>query len=467
MLLIALLLGLFPLSQDLVDAEALEWFRKGEALIDTQEAFSARQADYFERAIRIQPDFAAARYNLALIYLRQDQYSSALEQLNALIELEPQVVRGYLLRCQVLIRNNQLAGARLDAEKALTLAPEDASGWHFRGRIELADKNYDEAVPALEKALQLDPETVEIHFDLGMALHNLGRLDQAVDQYRSFLETYPDDFDAHFLLGDIYQRQDRTELALQHFLAAEQQRPEDAELNRRLAYLYLADENIEQAEKRLRAIEGGSVVDLANLGIIAAEEGRNLDAELYFRRALLKDPANGALWAHLGDLFFDRQESSAIQAYEKALSLGWDDFDILLSLGTLYANRKKNETAADYLRKALAKKPESGRAHYHLGIVLDQLGETGQAPQHYLAALAGGINQPWTHYRLTLFFAARSEAESALKHLEKALELDAEKYLPLIDRELRKVRSDLDSIRYTPDFAAVLERFRTSAPPLR
>ena len=70
-----------------VDPDALEWFRKGEELIGTPEENSQQQTEYFKKAVELAPDFSAARYNLALIYLKQEQRELALDQLDALIAL--------------------------------------------------------------------------------------------------------------------------------------------------------------------------------------------------------------------------------------------------------------------------------------------------------------------------------------------------------------------------------------------
>ena len=70
-----------------VDPDALEWFRKGEELIGTPEENSQQQTEYFKKAVELAPDFSAAHYNLALIYLKQEQRELALDQLDALIAL--------------------------------------------------------------------------------------------------------------------------------------------------------------------------------------------------------------------------------------------------------------------------------------------------------------------------------------------------------------------------------------------
>ncbi|MDA2938919.1 hypothetical protein MYX75_11740, partial [Acidobacteria bacterium AH-259-A15] len=58
-----LLLFAASLGQNLetVDPKALEWFRKGEDLIGTSREYSEEQAEYFQKAVELEPGFAAAR----------------------------------------------------------------------------------------------------------------------------------------------------------------------------------------------------------------------------------------------------------------------------------------------------------------------------------------------------------------------------------------------------------------------
>ncbi len=93
-------------------------------------------------------------------------------------------------------------------------------------------------------------------------------------------------------------------------------------------------------------------------------------------------------------------------------------------------------------------------------MVLERLDRSDESFPHYQAALAGGIEKAQAHFRLAFLFARNSQPEKAIQHLEKALEKEAERYLPQIDQELLKIHSDLDAIRYTSAFAELLDKFR-------
>ena len=114
------------------------------------------------------------------------------------------------------------------------------------------------------------------------------------------------------------------------------------------------------------------------------------------------------------------------------------------------------------MNKALKLNPRSAGAHFHLAVVLERLEDPESAQQHYLAALDNGSNSPRIHFRLAVLFAGQSEKELAIEHLEKAFQIEPEKYVPIMRQELRNVHSPFDSIRYTPAFAELMGKYESA-----
>jgi len=76
-----LLLGASFQDPEQVDSQALEWFYKGQELTGTELEYAREQEEFFEKAVELAPDFAEARYNLAVIYIQQKRTEAALQQL--------------------------------------------------------------------------------------------------------------------------------------------------------------------------------------------------------------------------------------------------------------------------------------------------------------------------------------------------------------------------------------------------
>ncbi len=462
MLTILLLATLFAPAQAEIKPEALDWFRKGEAMIGTGQAYSDQQAECFRKAVELQSDFAAARYNLALTYLGQNAYDPALAQLDALQSLEPEQPRGYVLKAEIHLRTDHAPEAEKELEKALALAPEDAEAWRYLARAQFQQGRLEEALASQDRAASLKPDLEGLDFDQAVLRQRLGKLDEAAASYRRHLEKNPDDFEARTLLAGALIDLGDSAGALEQLLAAEKLEPNDTEIRKQIGFLYLERGDLEEAKRRLEGVDSPGA--LANLGLIARKQGQLDQAISYFLKALEKAPQDPELWINLADAYFSkRDESRALAGYEKAVGLGAADYETFFNLGALYANQDDNLKAAQWLDKALQLKPDSGDAHYSLGIVLERLSDPDKAFQHYLQAVANGNDSARLHFRLSVLYARQGDAGQALAHLEACLRQEADKYLPIIDKELLNVHSDFDSIRYTVRFSELLKKYRAEA----
>lgn len=460
--LIVLLLGTPLQIVESVDPIALEWFRKGEELIGTAKENSQEQASYFEEAVAHAPNFAVARYNLALVYIRQARLQQATNQLDSLIEFDGTNPRGYLLRARLRFEANQLDLAVSDLTHILTLNPENYQALQFMGRIYHQKQQYMEAVEAFEKVLEINSRSSEVFFELALSQQALGQREEAIKSYQQFILNFPANFQAHFLLGLAYRDKGADDLALEEFRIAEQINPKHEELAQEMAYLLLDQGDLEEAKKRLLRTDLKSATNLANLGVIARRQNDYAQAEIYLQRGLEQEPDNPVFWAQLGDVLLAQQKDrKAVEAYKRALRYTPQDFEILFNLGTLLLDLDETKQARRLLEQAVELSPDDGPANYNLALVLDEVKDLSEAQIYYLKALDRGVESAHAHFRLTFLHARQGDKEAALQHLEQAFEKDAETYVRLVADELLKVSSELDRIRYTDQFNRLLEQYWT------
>jgi len=151
--------------------------------------------DLFERAVALDPDFAAAYAELS---------------------------HAYALRVQQLVREDTVAleRAQVAAEKALRLNPDLAEG-HFARAFLLwgpgGQFSHQLAVQEDRRALALNPNLAEAHHHLGMIYLHLGLLDEAVAELRKTLAIDPGHRFAQERIGIALLYQGRFAEALQTF----------------------------------------------------------------------------------------------------------------------------------------------------------------------------------------------------------------------------------------------------------
>jgi Flp pilus assembly protein TadD len=123
------------------------------------------------------------------------------------------------------------------------------------------------------------------------------------------------------------------------------------------------------------------------------------------------------------------------------------------------------EEAEKNLRAATEVRPDSGEARFALGAQLERAGRSDDAQMEYLKALDAGYDDARLHFRLAVLFARRGEKDRALSHFAVAFEREPEKYVPIVREELKAVRSELDSIRYSDAFNKLLEKYASVDSP--
>ena len=128
---------------------------EGAALAEAGEIPGA--VEQFERAVRINPNSAEARNDLALALENLGKWSEAAEQLEQAVRIDPDSVEA---------RNNLAI-----ALEALGRMPE--------------------AIEQFRQALQINPQSAEAHYNLGNALVQQGDVKDALKQYEQALRNQP------------------------------------------------------------------------------------------------------------------------------------------------------------------------------------------------------------------------------------------------------------------------------------
>ena len=229
----------------------------------------ARSLECFERAIALDPDYAAAHAGLAEIYIyktlfgprrSRDAVAKALAAAEKAIQLNPGEVDGYLARG--LIRGtceHDWRGAAQDFDRALQLHP-DSSAAHYRraiwylvpiGRLE-------EAVIETQRALELDPLSAPGRFVEAWILHLTGRGQAAVEHTRVALAMFPNSILGSWMSGFVLAGQglfEEAEAVLQRALRID---PENIWVNSILAAVHarqtqFSDDSVRSLERASEA----------------------------------------------------------------------------------------------------------------------------------------------------------------------------------------------------------------------
>jgi len=188
----------------------------------TREA-NAQARRMFERAIELDPDFAAAHAWLGRAYMIEwafqwsddpqiPERAAALAQ--RAVALDDSLPVAHQTLAYVFLLQKQFAQAIAEAERAMVLEPNDADACVTLGEILSCAGRPQEAVGLVEKALRLDPHYPASYlFALGQAYYLTGRHEEAIATLKRLLTRNPNHPRAHFFLAMVYSEVGRKEEA--------------------------------------------------------------------------------------------------------------------------------------------------------------------------------------------------------------------------------------------------------------
>jgi len=148
-------------------------------------------------AIDASPNSSENHYKRAILYLENEGFSEALEDINNAINIKPNVGNYFQTKALILRDSQQLQLALEAASKAEVLNAESPELYTLLGDLYQQLGQYDKSKSYLRKALQISPNNGETYFYQGViaakmadTISALALYQQALDLKPSFLPTY-------------------------------------------------------------------------------------------------------------------------------------------------------------------------------------------------------------------------------------------------------------------------------------
>lgn len=279
---------------------------------------------------------------------------------------------GTILICVgFVVRNSSWARERrlrvLSAEElsyAVHDEPNDALTWLYYGSALYKSGDAEHSEQAFRRAIQLDPKLVRAHDGLGAVLMATGKLQSANEAFQAAVKIDPKD--AVGLLG--------------------------------------VSQTFYQAGSALRAIEP-------------------------LKTLVALDNKNAVAWYHLGRLYGEaHQPDLAYAAMQKAVTLNPKNADYWRDLALLSQHYGKLKESEGQLTRALQLAPDDAVAHFLLGKIYAQMGDTpaysGRAEKELLSALQRDPKMAEAYFELGQLYERQKNYSLAITNLRKACELN-------------------------------------------
>jgi tetratricopeptide (TPR) repeat protein len=330
---------------------------------------------WFDAALALDPDYAAAHAGKCHTYVRQFIETSetalaalAEETCSEAIELDPKSDIVYV----ALGRLHVAAGRHTESEdafrEALRINEQSVDAMVGLSEVLLLQNRANEAEARLHEAIELQPGNTTIYSNLGAFLYRQGRYAEAAEQFREVVLISPENgrgltnlASAYMLSGDFAAALSTYTLALE-FVAD------------RLTYM--------------------------NFGLVNYYLGNYKEAEGALRQAIALTPEHHLSWTALGDvLFIANNLNEAREAYLTADSLLHDLLAInpndpasKMDHAWIHASLGEQTEARAEIGAALLAAPDDPYGYYFDGLICQRFGDNDAALDALELAVAKGYS---------------------------------------------------------------------------
>ncbi len=179
--------------------EAYRLYLQGINLTARRSVADAKKAvEYFEQAIRLDPNFARAYSGMAYAYralgslgggLPREQFEKARAAVNRALELDPNLAEAYAVRGDLKHKTEwDVVGAEKDLLRAIELEPNSDLAHGIYADLLIETGRFDPGFAEIETALEIAPDSLINQRNRGRFLYYARRYDEAILQLKRVLE---------------------------------------------------------------------------------------------------------------------------------------------------------------------------------------------------------------------------------------------------------------------------------------
>ncbi len=376
-------------------------------VLDLQRGNPEAAAALIEKAIGIDPNMAAAHYNLARCRKLLGQLQAALASADHCLSITPDDLDALLLKGNALNELERPEEAVTTFSEVLELNPDlspvrgariclylgqgrtNAAALDMAYIIENTDDpvsvlnsvaaklldqgDNENALKVLEKATATDPSDKHTLSLIAGALIDLDRNTDALPIVKQLLDDDPDDVLAQLKMGFLLANLKRFKDALPILQGVLKHRPEDSALLLKLAYTH---QSLEQFD----------------------------EAIAYYEKLKILEPTEARTWSNLVGLYV------GLEDYEKAIDEGMEALRInpnveqsYLNLAVMFQRLGDFDKAADLYRRAVEVNPNYSTAGSNLAHLLLAHGKIEDGWDLYAHGFAAGLRLPLRQFNTDLW----------------------------------------------------------------
>lgn len=191
----------------------------------------------YQRALKIDPNFVLARYDLAVTYRGLGEVDKAIAEYEKVLKINPRFPEALSNLGGQYFRKGDVKKAVAHFRRAVEVYPNFIQALSNLGAALNKQGQSKQALPYLKKALALDPEFAVAYFNLGNAHFGVGNLDEAETAFNSAVEKGIDFLSLHWKLHEIHLKKGRYSQAIAELETILQMDPQHSDAKKKLKEL--------------------------------------------------------------------------------------------------------------------------------------------------------------------------------------------------------------------------------------
>ena len=428
---------------------------RGTAYAGKKDLANARKD--FEEAIKLEPNYAQALFNLAQLDIQQKDLASARNRYQAILAKDPKNVAAMVGLADIESANGSNQEALGWLQKAKAADPESITARLALGTYYLRQRDAPRAIAELTDAQRSHPDDARLLNLLGQAQSANRQPVLALATYGRLATMYPESAAAHYRLAIAQLDNQDPSAAAESLRKAVQLKPDYVEAIDRLADLELAQGRSDKAFRLARDLQKTMPRSPAGLtleGDILLRQKRYADASKVYQRAFALGPSGMlVVKLHAAESRIGSREKAdakltqwlrdhpddvgarqywamqnvkagnrkvAIEQYQEVLRKAPDNALALSDLALLY-QREKDPRALSTAERAYKLVPDASETADALGWILVERGETAKGLELLQQAVAADPRDAQIRYHLAVALAKSGDKRQARKELESLL----------------------------------------------
>jgi len=391
---------------------------------------------HFLQALKVDPNNAAAMYELATIYTFQSNKNQALIYSKKAAASDPKNSWYQLLYAESLKENKKPAEAAAVYEKLLQNFPDRLDFYYELANAYLFANKPNEAIKAYNRI----EERIGVSEDASMQkikiYKTLNSTDKAIEEAKKIIAVFPKEGKYYGIIGELYQEKGQNEKALQAYNDLLKIDPENAYVHLSLADYYRNQKQNEKSFEEIKIAFKSKSLDidtkikilLSYYSITETYSELKADADELCKILVAVHPDEAKAFSMYGDfLYRDKKLEQARIEYRKSIALDKEKYALWNQLLIIESELNDYEAMEKESKEAVELFPNQALPYFFNGAANVQL-------KNYQAAvdvLTEGRAFAFDKQLLAQFYANIGDAQNQLRKYEasdsaynKALELD-------------------------------------------